>query len=93
MQIKYLWGKGKIGELAKSLYKNQLKVNQTGERQMPYDNAYMWNLQKWYKWTYLQSRNWVTDVENKLTVTEVEKGRHGVNCKIRIDIYTLLHRK
>ena len=30
---------------------------------------YMWNLKKWYKWTYLQNRNRVTDVENKLMVT------------------------
>ena len=25
---------------------------------------------KWYKWTSLQSRNWLTDIENKFTVTE-----------------------
>ena len=25
----------------------------------------MWNLKKWYKWTYLPNRNRVTDVENK----------------------------
>ena len=36
--------------------------------------AYMWNLKKWYKWTYLQNRNRVTDVENKLTVTKGEGG-------------------
>ena len=28
-------------------------------------NTYMWNLEKWYRWTYLQSRNRDTDVENK----------------------------
>ena len=28
-----------------------------GERQTSYDVAYMWNLKKWYKWTYLQNRN------------------------------------
>ena len=37
------------------------------ERQIPYDIAYMWNLKKGYKWTYLQSRSRVTDVGNKLT--------------------------
>ena len=26
----------------------------------------MWNLEKWYRRTYLQSRNWDTDVENNL---------------------------
>ena len=35
------------------------------ERQISYDIAYMWNLKKEYKWTYLQNRNRVTDVENK----------------------------
>ena len=44
------------------------------ERQMSYDITYMWNLKKWYQWTYLQSRNRVTDVENKLTVTKGERG-------------------
>ena len=43
------------------------------ERQISYDIAYMWNLKKWYKWTYLQNRNRVTDVENKLMVTMGER--------------------
>ena len=42
------------------------------ERQIPYDITYMWNLKKWYKWTYLQSRNRLTDIENKLMVTKGE---------------------
>ena len=39
------------------------------ERQVSYDIAYMWNLKTGYKWTYLQNRNRVTDVENKLIAT------------------------
>ena len=37
------------------------------ERQIiSYDIAYMRNLKKkWYKWTYLQNRNRLTDLENK----------------------------
>ena len=31
------------------------------ERQI-YDIAYMWNLKKWYKWTYLQNRNRLTNI-------------------------------
>ena len=27
------------------------------ERQISYDNTYMWNLKKGYKWTYLQNRS------------------------------------
>ena len=38
------------------------------ERQISYDIAFMWNLKKRYKWTYLQNTNRVTDVENKLMV-------------------------
>ena len=39
------------------------------ERQISYDITYIWNLKKWHKWTYLQNRNRVTDVENNLMVT------------------------
>ena len=35
------------------------------ERQISYDIAYIRNLKQGYKWTYLQNRNRVTDVENK----------------------------
>ena len=38
------------------------------ERQI-YDIAYMWNLNRGYKWTYLQKRSRVTDVENEHMVT------------------------
>ena len=27
--------------------------------------SYIWNLEKWYRWSYLQRRNRDTDVENK----------------------------
>ena len=30
------------------------------------------NFKKWYKWTYLQNRNRLTDIENKLMVTKEE---------------------
>ena len=48
------------------------------ERQISYDITYMWNLKKWYKWTYLQNRNRSTDVENKLRVTQGERDG-GIN--------------
>ena len=35
---------------------------------------FMWNLKRWYKWTYLQSRNRLIDIENKLMVTKEESG-------------------
>ena len=38
------------------------------ERQISYI-TYMWNIKMGYKWSYLQNRNRVTDVKNKLMVT------------------------
>ena len=35
----------------------------------------MWNLKKRYERTYLQNRNRLTDIENKLMVTKGEGGR------------------
>ena len=59
------------------------------EKQILYNIAYMWNLEKWYRWTYFQSRNRGTDVENKLTDTKQGRGS-GMNWEIETDIYTLL---
>ena len=36
------------------------------EKQMLYINAYIWNLERWYWWTYSQGSNGDTDIENKL---------------------------
>ena len=35
----------------------------------------MWSLKKWYKLTYVENRNRVTDVENKFMVTRGKGGR------------------
>ena len=39
-------------------------------KQIPYNIAFMWNLEKWWRWTYLQSRIRVTVIENKLMVPQ-----------------------
>ena len=59
------------------------------EKQILYINAYMWNLEKWYRWTYLKSRNRDIDTENKHTDTKRGKGS-GVNWEMGLDIHTLL---
>ena len=51
------------------------KRSESGKEKQIYDITYMWNLKKWYKWTYLQNRNRLTDLENKFTVTKGEGGR------------------
>ena len=41
--------------------------------QVSNDIACIWNLKKWYKWTYLQNRHRVKVVQNKLMVTKGER--------------------
>ena len=53
------------------------EVSQT--RQISYNITYMWNLKKWYKWTYLQNRNRLTDLENKVMVTKGVRWEGGIN--------------
>ena len=48
----------------------------------------MWNLEKWYRWTYLQNQNRDTDVGNGHVDTG-GAGRGGRDKQIRIDVYTL----
>ena len=64
------------------------------ERKKSYDTAYIWTLKnKWYKWTYLQNRNRVIDVENKLMVTggKVVVGRDKLgDCDWHI--YTIIYK-
>ena len=45
-----------------------------------------------YRCTYLQNKNRVTDVENKLMVIR-RYGEGEINGEIGLDIYTLLHVK
>ena len=56
--------------------------------QISYSNIYTWNLEKWYRWTYLQSRNRYIDIENKHTVTKQGKGG-AMNWEAEINIYTV----
>ena len=42
------------------------------EKQIPYINACIWNLEKLYWWTYLQDRNKDADIENRLMNTARE---------------------
>ena len=61
-------------------------------KQILYTNAYMWNLGKWYRGTYLQGRNRNTDKENKCVNTKGGQGS-GTNWEIGTDIYPLLRMK
>ena len=49
-------------------------------KQISYNIAYMWNLEKWGKWTYLQNRNRDTEEENKLMNTKGARGWAELIC-------------
>ena len=53
------------------------------EKQISCINAYMWNLEKWYRWYYLQSRNRDTEGESKHMDTRGE-GRLGWIGRLRL---------
>ena len=38
------------------------EVRSEREKQISYTNTYMWNLEEWYRWTYMQSRNRETNL-------------------------------
>ena len=52
------------------------------EKQISYSIAYVWNLEKLYRWTYLQSRNRDTDLEYKCMDTE--EGGSGWIGRLRL---------
>ena len=64
------------------------------EKQILYINAYMWNLEKWYRWSGLQGRNRDTAIESKRMDTKEGKwwwwGGGGMNWEIGIYIHTLI---
>ena len=47
------------------------------EKQVLYVKAYMCNLERWYRWSYLQSRNRDADVENKRIESKWGRERMG----------------
>ena len=55
-------------------------------KQILYIKAYRWNLEKWYRWTYLQHRNRDAGVENRHVNTR-EEGEGGMNWEYHWHIY------
>ena len=59
------------------------------EKQILYNNAYTWNLERWYWWNYFQDSNGDTDTENRLMDTEggeEEEGRMHEESNMEIYI-------
>ena len=57
------WGVWELGKAVK---------RPSWEKQTLYINTSMWNLEEWYRWSYLQNRN--TEIENKHMDTKEGKG-------------------
>ena len=52
---------------------------------------YQKSKKKWYKWTYLQNKNRLTDFEKKLMVARREGWREGIVRELEINMHTLLY--
>ena len=62
------------------------------EKQIPYINAYIWNLEGWYGWICSQSSNGDADIENRLMDKGGGEGGEGeMNGKSSMDAYTLTY--
>ena len=70
------------------IYSLSYKWNSEREKQIWYINTYIWNLEKWYWWAYLQARNRDTDIESRFVGTAGE-GEGGTNWESSIDVHTL----
>ena len=60
------------------------------ERQISYHITYVWNLKKWYKWTYLQIRNRPRHRKQTYDYRGGKGGGVGINWKYEINRHTLL---
>ena len=58
------------------------------ERQTLCINAYVWNLERWYWWTYLQESDGDANIENRFVDT-VEEREGGTNWKRNTETYIL----
>ena len=56
------------------------------ERQKSFINSYIWHLEEWYCWAYLQGRDRNADPEDRLVDTATE-GEDGTNWKSSVETY------
>ena len=64
------------------------------ERKTPiqYTNAYIWNLERWWWWSYMRDSKRDTDVKNKL-LDSVGEGEGGMIWENSIETYILSYVK
>ena len=88
----HLWGRTEL-DTAEVTQQQQQQMNKTMISTMFYGTLYY--MRKIFQWTYLQNRNRVKRVKNKLMVTGSGEGKSGeeINWEIGIDKYILLYKK
>ena len=58
------------------------------EIQITYTDAYIWNLERWYWWIYLQGSNGETDIENRpMDMGGEEEGEGEMYEESNMEIY------
>ena len=62
------------------------------ERQILHINAYIWNLERWYQWSYINGSKGDPDVKKRL-LDSVGKGEGGMIWENTIQTYTLSYVK
>ena len=60
------------------------------EKWISYINTYIWNIEIWYWWTYLQGSNGDTDIENRfMDMGYREEGESGMCGESNMETYIL----
>ena len=57
------------------------------ERQIVYIDAYIWNLERWYWWSYMHGSKGDLDIKNRLRIVAGE-GEGGMTWESHIETYT-----
>ena len=86
---KYIWVNANEVDEPRAYYIEWSKSERG--KQISYINTYVWNLERWYWWTYLEGSNWDTDIENRLMNLGVGWGEEegGTNGESSMETYTL----
>ena len=67
-KVEHIWVSSNEVDEPGSCYTEWSKLER--EKQLPYITAYMWNLERWFWWSYMQDRKGDTDVKNRLLDSE-----------------------
>ena len=86
-QKECIWASPNEVDEPRDYYTERIKSER--ERQILYINTWVWNLERWYWWTHLQSTNGDTDIANRL-VEMAEEREDGLNWENSVETYALL---